>query len=255
MLARGYGVVPLSLSGSAARFGAGRSVSLAAILGLALGTGSLAETRTYDFTGFETISVSEGIRVLVDEGDDFAVEADSPRADHLDRLEIELRGNRLSLGMEDRRFARNDPAGSTITVRITMPALTGAQVSSGALLAAETIGSDLVDLNASSGGHLDIDTFLGGDLSVTVSSGAWIEVTQGVCETLIADVASGASLRLTDVVCVDVTVAASSGAWAEVHATGALRATASSGGRVRVLGNTSEPADIDTASGGVVDFP
>jgi hypothetical protein len=213
-----------------------------------------AETREFDLSGFDTVSVSEGIGAIVTEGAAFAIEAESRNSDHLDRLEVEVRNDQLTLGMEDRRFRWFESGGSSVTVRISMPVLAGAEVSSGASLSADRISGDALELAASSGATMEIATLEGGDVTASATSGAEIEIGSGVCDALDADTSSGAVLKMSDVVCADVVVSASSGARAEVQATTGLDASASSGGFLRIHGTPTAVRDVDVSSGGDIDL-
>lgn len=226
----------------------------AIVLCAGLASGATAETRTFDLTGFDAVSVSEGIDAILTRGSGFQIEAESRNSDYLDRLELDVRNGRLFLGIEERRWRWFENGTSTMTVRVTLPALTGVEASSGASLSADRIAGDTLELFASSGARIEIEILEGGDVVTAASSGAEIEIASGVCNSLDADSSSGATLSMGGVVCADAEVSTSSGAMAEVHPTNGLDASASSGGLVRVFGSPSTVRDVNISSGGDIDF-
>lgn len=217
-------------------------------------SGAVAETRAFDLTGFDALSVSEGIEAILTRGSGFRIEAESRDSDYLDRLELEVRNGRLFLGIEDRRWRWFENRRSSMTVRITLPTLTAVEASSGASLSADIIAGDTLEIIASSGASIEIERLEGGDVETEASSGAQIDIGSGICGALDADSSSGAMLSMSGVVCTDAVVSTSSGALAEVHATDGLEASAVSGGKVRILGGPSTVRDVNVSSGGDIDF-
>ena len=96
-------------------------LAIATAIALA-GGAALADEQTYDLSGFKTISVSAGISARVTVGSDFSVRAEST-AEELERLDIHVRGDELSIGRKNGRFFNfsHDQA----TVYVTLPALAG----------------------------------------------------------------------------------------------------------------------------------
>lgn len=224
------------------------------LLSAGLANAAVAETRSFDLTGFDALSVSEGIDAILTRDAGFQIEAESRDSDDLDRLELEVRNGRLVLGIEDRRWRWFENGRSSMTVRITLPTLTAVRASSGASLSADIIAGDTLEIIATSGASIEIERLEGGDVETAASSGAQIDIGSGICIALDADSSSGAMLSMSGVVCADAVVSASSGAVAEVHTTDGLDASAASGGQVRILGSPSTVREINVSSGGDIDF-
>jgi hypothetical protein len=186
---------------------------------------ALAESRTYNLSGFKRIDASAGLTVVVKQGP-FSVVADEARGD-FDQLVIRKDGDTLKLGREtDWNGRRPRP----VTVTVTAPEIVELEVSSGVRLTAEGLST--------------------GDLEVSASSGASLEAS-GVCRSLSLKVSSGASVEAADLRCESVAASASSGASASAHASATASGKASSGGSIRFSG-AAQTFTRDTSSGGSV---
>lgn len=220
----------------------------------ALPATAFAETATFDLSGFDGISVSEGIHVVVDVGGDFSVVAASDDPRQLRRLDLNVRRGTLHARMDNKPFSFTRTKGWKVTVRVSMPELVQTDVSSGAEMKADLMTGGRLDLEASSGSSLHVATITGDEVSANATSGAEIAVSGGTCKTLDADVSSGSSLDLARVECSDVRVSASSGSSAAVYADNLIDANASSGASVQVHG-AHEKIEINSSSGGSIRFP
>lgn len=188
---------------------------------------ALAESRSYDFTGFDSIRSTSGVDVIVKVGSGYSIELET-NGDPEAAL-VEMNGDTLVLGRQKTRgmsFGR----GARYEFRVTMP--------------------DFEAGRATSGSDLFISGISGGDIELSSSSGSDLEA-EGTCGSLDADASSGSDIRAFDLSCSDVTAEASSGADVEVTATQSIRARASSGADVRVQGNP-ESRETSKSSGGSV---
>lgn len=227
--------------------------------GLAVGLALLsmpafAETRTFDLAGFDGVSASSGIHVLVDVGEGFSVVAESDDEVQLDRLTVDVRRGTLRMRMDEGLLAPRRTRGWRVTVRVALPALIHADASSGASVEIDDMEGESLELVASSGAHIEADTLSGTTISAVVSSGSQISVGSGECDTLDAVASDGSTLSLSGVTCSAVDAVASSGASVLVHADESLDANASSGATITVHGGHEKIA-INASSGGSIVFP
>lgn len=192
-----------------------------------LATPAFAETKTYDFDGFTRVSAAAGTSVTVAIGGDYSIVADST-AKGLERLRVELVGDELQIGRKHRTMSWG--RGDEVRVRVTMPSVSGLDVSSGAALNAAGLDAAALDLDASSGGSLDVS---------------------GRCDSLNVDVSSGGDIDAKSLLCRTANASASSGGAADIYASESVNGDASSGGSVEVSG---DPKNVtkDTSSGGDV---
>jgi len=220
----------------------------------------MAESRSYDLAGFDTLVVTTGVRAIVTTGGDFGVRVEARDAATLDRLDVSVVGGRLHVG-----FARNVVdfifngglidmlrfgADFNVTAYVTLPTLNGAEVSSGGRVEASNVKSDRFRADASSGGQLTLLAFAGGDFRAQVSSGGNVEI-EGTAGEIDASVSSGGNLRGDRLTSQRGRLEASSGGHLEALVTTRVRADASSGGHIDVLGNPGE-RDVNSSSGGHV---
>ena len=220
----------------------------------------MTDSRTYDLTGFDSVNISTGVRAIVTTGSPHSVRIDARDTTTLDRLDVSVVGGRLHIG-----FARNFidfilngglmdllrfGADFNVTAYITVPTLNGAEASSGGQIEASNVKSDRFRADASSGGAVTLLAVSGGDFRAEASSGGRIEI-EGTATELDANVSSGASLRADRLTALRGRLEASSGGRLETTVTTRVRANASSGGYVEIMGNPAE-RDINSSSGGHV---
>lgn len=220
----------------------------------------MAESRTYDLTGFDSVNISTGVRAIVTTDSPHSVRIEARDTATLDRLDVSVVGGRLHIG-----FARNFidfilngglmdllrfGADFNVTAYIGLPTLNGAEASSGGQVEASNVKSDRFRGDASSGGSLTLLAVSGGDFRTEVSSGGRIEI-EGSASELDASASSGGSLRAGRLRAGNGRLEASSGGRLEATVTTRVRANASSGGYVEISGNPGE-RDINSSSGGHV---
>lgn len=200
----------------------------ASAMAAALSTPAFAETKNFDLAGFTRVSASAGVSVTMTVGGDYSVRAESS-AEGLDRLKVEIVGDELVIGrkpLKGFRWKRGDEA----RVFVTAPALSAADVSSGASFTVEGVDAGQFSLDASSGGSLKVS---------------------GKCDALTVDVSSGGSISARGLECRSAVADASSGGSADIFASESLMGDASSGGSVSVYGKPQKVSK-DTSSGGSV---
>ncbi|GAB4534702.1 MAG: hypothetical protein Tsb0010_14900 [Parvularculaceae bacterium] len=185
------------------------------------------EARDYDLAPFTEIDASI-VTLEVTVGPAQSVSIVAERGD-LDDLDVYVRNGELNIEPKRRiNFGRN----KRFTATITLPSLEG------------------LDLSAGADAHVtgvDADEFM-----IDLSSGAQAEIT-GTCRELEVDISSGARIRARNFICAEAIADASSGATGDIHASEAVNADASSGGRLRVYGGPTR-VRVDTSSGGDVDI-
>ncbi len=203
--------------------------AIAGVVSLGAIASASAETKDYDLDGFTMLDVSAGVDVEVSVGGNYSIRAEG-ESEALEKLRIERRSGTLEIGrVRDRSFF--SPGRKwRVMVHVTMPSLSGVDVSSGA------------DLKASG---IDADNF-----SASVSSGADATLS-GTCDKLTADGSSGADLEAADLKCASAVADVSSGADLVIYASESVVADASSGGDITVFGGPKS-TNIDKSSGGGV---
>ncbi|GEM_PF-2432616 len=207
-----------------------------------------AETRTYDFTGFDQISISSGLEAEIIAGPEFGITAEARNARILRKLEIEMRGHTLYISQDSSLRDLLFGADTDIMLTITLPELREVSIGSG--VDARVSGSFGANFSgaASGGAALEIKGLTSTMIDIDVSSGASVDII-GTCDFLEVSVSSGAVLGAEGLVCDAVEVSASSGASATVFAASVLDSSASSGGSVDVYGAPAQ-TDISDSSGG-----
>ncbi len=230
-----------------------RTVGLAIVL-MTLPVSAFSESRNLDLSGFDGVSATSGIRMVVDEGDEFSVTAESEAPRHLDHLLLDVRRSTLRARMERTLFDLRLSRGREVTVRVSLPQLIHADASAGARVEIDKMDGQALELTASSGARLEVDRLTGRSIVANASSGADIAAEAGACDRLEAVASSGARLELFGVECTRVQANASSGSNASVFADDRIDASSSSGSTISVHG-AHERIEINTSSGGRILFP
>lgn len=205
-----------------------RLAALAAgVFAFTLAAPAFAGSQDYAVSGFDQVSASAGVRVILKQGE-FAVHAQGP-SDHMDELRIEKRGSQLIVSRKSNWGLFGFGSRRQFTVTVSAPSYREVNVSSGA------------DLEGA---------FRASDLRVTVSSGADVRLS-GECAALSANVSSGGNLDGRDMACRSGRLNASSGGDMQANVSERAEASASSGGAISVRGNP-QTFESNTSSGGSV---
>lgn len=204
-----------------------KHIFLASLAAAALATPAFAETQSFDLKGFTRVSAAAGTTVNVSVGGDYSVVAESS-AKGLERLRVEVEGDELQIGRKRNTISWGKS--DRVVVNVTMPALSGLDVSSGASLDATGVDASAFAIDASSGGSMDV---------------------AGRCDNLSVDVSSGGNIDAKGLECRSAVVDASSGGNADIFVTESVTGDASSGGNVDVYGKP-EKISKDTSSGGSI---
>lgn len=236
-------------------------LALAATMGMTMSTAAFAQSRNFDLTGFDRIDIATGLDAVVTIGDSFSILAESRSQEALDNLEVAVNDGVLTARIEQNfldfivsgglvGMLLNN--GNAVKLTITVPALAGADASSGADVDLPGLKGEQLDLNASSGAGISVTDAALGTVTASASSGADITLS-GQAQAIEAEASSGADIDAEDMAAATVTAQVSSGAGISVRASQSVEAEASSGGDVEVHGNPAIRA-VDESSGGEVNF-
>jgi hypothetical protein len=220
------------------RFGRVLGVLAASLLVMGLVSGCVAligsgrmETREYDLAGFEAIRASHGFRVEVRQGDEFEVLVTSDD-NILDRLEVEVDGDVLSLGLPPGFFTT-----SRLEAEVTMPEIREVNASGGSRVSLDGFveEQDAFRTVVSGGGRISGEIHAE-RIEVSLSGGARAELS-GSGERLSLSISGGGTGALEDLAVETVDADLSGGSQATVNVSEALDATASGGSTLRYIGD------------------
>lgn len=209
------------------------------------GSGNLV-TEEYDLDGFTEIDASSAFEVIVTRGDEFAV---TLTADDniMDRVEVDVRGERLVLGMRDLTIMLGQ---ITLRAEVTLPELTAITLSGASRATFDEFDVDGA-FDAEASGASTISGAVNADSVRVDISGASKATLTGSARTLDA-LASGASTAdLRDLIVEDARVEASGASTIRVHATSELDAQASGASTVRYSGDPSNVREDSSGASNV----
>ena len=182
-------------------------------------------TQEEAITSFDRLDISHGFQVDIHQGETFSVII---RVDDnlVDQVQVVKEGSTLKIGLEPGRSYNITDA--TLEADVTMPVLTGADLSSGSHLRGEVEAGDDVTFKLSGGSHVTLSGSAG-DLAVEADGGS--------------------HAKLGGLAVVDANVEARGGSHVTVNPSGRLDAVAKGGSHVSYLGNpTLGTIDADTSS-------
>lgn len=234
-------------------------------LGRVTGSGT-PQTKTFDLAGFTKVRADYGFDVQVTRADAYGVTVTVD--DNLVReLRVSKEGDTLVIGMND-QYTVYDRA--TLKATVTMPRLTGVEVSGAAGVAASGFASgDPLDVAASGAGVVKLSGVRAGKVGMQVSGGARLEgdleaeelsgevsggglvTLNGSAARLRAEASGAGELGLGGMTVQDADLRLSGGAKGKVTVTGTLNVQASGGATLDYAGSP-QLGTVDTSGGATV---
>ncbi len=205
------------------------------------GSGNIL-TQDEAITGFSKLDVSQGFQVTVSQSEDFSVviRVDDNVAEH---VVVDRSGRTLSIGL--RPHTSYFLSDVTLEATVTMPDLTGLELSGGSDATISWFSS-AKDLTANLSGGSQLHGYIvAGDATFDCSGGSQVALS-GSAGNMTIDASGGSHATLADLQVSDVTIQASGGSHVTVNAGGTLNADASGGSQVRYVGSPTM-GTIDTS--------
>lgn len=201
-------------------------------------------TKTREVGDFDKVKVSNGLRVMLKNGEPGTVEVQANENLH-DIIITEVRDNTLYI-KSDKNIRRADAK----NIRVPVGKLDRIASSSGSSVRSnDKLNASKIELDSSSGSSIDIN------LSATTvdcesSSGSSL-VVSGKANKIIADSSSGSTIDASDLKTNSCDAESSSGSTIRVNCDSSISARASSGSSIRYDGNPSDK-NVKKSSGGSV---
>ncbi len=204
-------------------------------------------TRNYNFTDFNYVSVGSGIKVMINQSNNFKIDIKADQKD-LDELQVEKKGDKLVIGFKHHLF--NFSRHGEVEATIEMPELLGIDLSGGAMGVInmnESTKNFEVDLSggAQLGGTLNC-----GNISMDLSGGSIVKL-EGNAGNLSLDGSGGSIFKLKGLSVKDVSADLSGGSQVTITMNGTLNSEQSGGSNLTYYGN-AEMGDTDFSGGSSV---
>ncbi len=208
------------------------------------------ETRTYDLSGFDSISASSGVNVVLKQGP-FAINAEGPKS-RLDKLVIERDGSQLSISRKPSMNWFGWNMQSDI-VTVSAPAYMAIAATGGADVDIGGLNGSALSISASGGADINASGVVVDTLTANVSGGGDLNLT-GSCKSLTVEASGGADFGGENLRCDNAVVTASSGSDVDVIVSGSASGNGSSGADIRFHGNpasfqSNESSGADVSAG------
>ncbi|WP_026631161.1 head GIN domain-containing protein [Dyadobacter alkalitolerans] len=217
--------------------------SVAALLMLFLTlTASAQETRSFNLSGFDKVSMGSAFRIEIKQGSKYSIST-TGRSEDLEDLEATVKGDALHLGYKDHKWNKNR---KTVNVNITMPALEAVDFS-GACKAYVAPFSGVKSMEIEISGASQVNMELSAPKVALELSGASSLVLVGKGDVLSGEVSGASSFKGRDFAAKTVNIDASGASSAAVMASNAVHADASGASSIRYSG---EAKDIRSSTSG-----
>jgi len=206
------------------------------------------ETRTFNQAGFDSISASGGVNIVLKQGP-YAIRAEGPKT-KLDKLVIEQQGTMLKVHREPMMSWFSVSQRDVVT--ITAPGFTALEASGGADIETDGLRLPSLALKVSGGGDVDATGFNVDQLTVEISGGGDVDVA-GACKSVTINASGGGDFSGDNFACENAIVTATAGSDVDVRASLSANGRASSGADINFIG---APANFvsDQDSGGEVEL-
>lgn len=212
------------------------------------GSGKIVR-ETRDVSDFSAVEVCCGMQLTLTQGEPTSVELEAddnilPEIETLvadDRLIVQFR-QRISLWTSTR---------TPIQLYVTMPTISGVEVSGGGAVTAPMIQSDAFQLTLSGGSQANVDELQVTALRADLSGGAHATIVGGTVTQQLVDASGGSHYLAADLQSAQATLDISGGSEARVWASESLVVDASGGSNVAYYGRPD--VDQDTSGGSDLD--
>lgn len=204
-----------------------------------------------DLSGsFQSLNVSDGIEVILTQGDDETLTISAADEKYLERFKSEVEDGTLKLYYDSKGINWLGSEKRKLKAFLTFKTLEKLNISSGASVTTKnTIAVKDLDCSVTSGAH-----FTGAvnikELTVNQNSGSSVDIS-GTAGELKVETSSGAIFKGFDLIVDNCEAKATSGGGVRVNVNKELSAKANSGGGIRYKG-TPVIKDLSVSSGGQV---
>jgi len=206
----------------------------AALLTL-LASPALAQEKTFDFKGIDSIDARNGVNVTVVPGDEITITATATSGD-VEKLVVQKFGPWLALNRDTRwlifPYGRRDE----IDVMITLPSLRNIKAFDTATATASGFNGETLRAEALQGGIVSVTDITYPELTLYATEGGDLTVA-GSCDTVVVEAIINASIAADALTCANVAATTRSGGSIAATATELASKDNTLGGDITLQGN------------------
>lgn len=200
-----------------------------------LASPALAQEKTFDFKGIDSIDARNGVHVTVVPGDEITVTA-TARSGDVDKLVIQKFGPWLALNRDTRWLIFPYGRSDEIEVVITLPNLRNIKAFDTATATASGFSGETLRAEALQGGVVSVTDIAYPDVTLYATEGGDLTVT-GSCETAVVEAIINASIMSDALTCANVAATTRSGGSIAATASNLASEDSTMGGEITVLGS------------------
>ena len=195
-------------------------------------------SQSYALTGFTAVKVAGPDDVTIRQGDGFSITARGRKAT-LDRLEIKLDGQTLSIGRKREGFRLGSHDEDDLDIAITMPRLTAARLTGSGSIDADSIDGDAVEVEVTGSGDLKVAKLAGKNAEISVSGSGDVEIGGGTIGTAEVSVTGSGDVDADALVVTTLDVSITGSGNVDAQATGKVDIRITGSGDAKISGGAT----------------
>ncbi|MDZ3833569.1 MAG: head GIN domain-containing protein [Sphingopyxis sp.] len=195
-------------------------------------------SRSYGFKDFVGVEVTGPDDVTIRQGDAFSIKASGSEAE-LEQLEIELVGDRLSIGRKSERFNASRVRSQGVKIAITMPRVTKLTLTGSGEVDADVVEGEAVSAVLTGSGDLKIGKLVGKNAAISLTGSGDLAVASGNVDQAQYKLSGSGDITASGLSATALDLSITGSGSAEAHATGAADVTILGSGDAMLTGGAS----------------
>jgi Putative auto-transporter adhesin, head GIN domain len=194
-------------------------------------------TRSFDVSGFDEVELAGSDDVRIVAGPAFSVQATGPEK-ILDRLKIEVKGSKLSVGRKSRSWSMGwqDDKGALITV--TMPTIKAASLAGSGDMTIDRVETPEFEASLAGSGNLSVKSAQVDKLGVSLAGSGDVTLA-GATKSIDISIAGSGDVMAKDVNATDASISIAGSGNVDARATGAASVSLLGSGDVNISGTAN----------------
>jgi len=205
-----------------------------ALLALTLSVHAADKSTTLDAT-IDHISVAVPATIIITRGDSPHLVIDASDAD-LSRLEVEVKGHEVSVGVRRKGWFSDDELDSDVTLRFELAELSKLELAGSGDVSIAPFSGKKLALEVAGSGDVTAESLTYERIEAEVAGSGEIAVKGGQCDSLSIDIAGSGEVNAADLACQDVALDVAGSGDAEVNASKTLDVSIAGSGSVKYKG-------------------
>jgi Putative auto-transporter adhesin, head GIN domain len=193
-------------------------------------------SRSFNLSGFDEVELAGSDNVRIIAGPAFSVKATGPEKT-LERLKIEVEGNRLSIGRK-KSFTMGWNTDDTALVTVTMPLIKAASLAGSGDMAIDQVQTPEFEADLAGSGNLSIKSAQVEKLGVSIAGSGDVTLA-GTTKTIDISIAGSGNVMAKDVSATDASISIAGSGNVDARASGEASISLAGSGDVTISGTSN----------------